>query len=301
MQHTLILTSDPNAPALGPEIASAAQSALATVSAETGDIGWLAPEIACEIPFSGSEARADVLNRTRDAIGDSPVDVNIVLSEGRAKRLLVADMDSTMITSETLDDLAEFCGLKDTIAPITARAMRGEIGFEDALRERVAMLKGFPASLLDRLLAERIELTSGSGTLVATMRANGAYAALVSGGFTFCTSHVRQLLGFDEDRSNTLLLEGDKLLGKVLEPILGQDAKVTALNELAGQIGATPADALTVGDGANDMAMLKAAGLGVAFRAKPAVAAAAAHRIDHGDLTALLYLQGYSQTSFAPI
>jgi phosphoserine phosphatase len=220
------------------------------------------------------------------------VDANAQPAAGRRKRLLIADMDSTIITSESLDELAEYAGLKEVISAITARAMRGELNFEAALAERVAMLAGLPESAIDAVLA-RIEITAGAAALVATMTANGAYCALVSGGFTPMTGAIRARLGFDEDRANRLEIAGGALTGRVLEPILGREAKLAALHELAGRLGTGPLDAVAVGDGANDLAMLQAAGIGVAFRAKPAVREAAAFRIDHGDLTGLLYLQGY--------
>jgi phosphoserine phosphatase len=223
--------------------------------------------------------------------GDA-VDAIATPAKGRRKRLLVADMDSTIVTGETLDELADFAGLKDRIAAITARAMNGELDFKTALRERVAMLRGLPVDALERTW-QRVRLTSGARELVATMRAHGAYAALVSGGFTFFTSRVAALCGFDLHRSNVLLDDGTVLTGRVAEPILDRDSKLATLTGLAAERRLDPSETLAVGDGANDLDMLRAAGLGVAFRAKPIVAAGARARVDHADLRALLFAQGY--------
>jgi phosphoserine phosphatase len=216
----------------------------------------------------------------------------------RRKRLFVADMDSTMIEQECIDELADYAGLKAHVAAITERAMRGEIAFEPALRERVALLKGLPVSVVDEVLEKRITLTPGGRTLVATMRANGAHTCLVSGGFTLFTERVAAMLGFDEHRGNTLVVEEEKLAGRVQEPVLGRDAKLATLMKLRSRFGLTGQDTLAAGDGANDLAMIEAAGLGVAYHAKPKVAEAAHARIDYGDLTALLYLQGYARADF---
>lgn len=291
MQHVLTLTTDPSAHLLAADHAARAAETLRRAGARVGETDWLAPDIALDLPFDGTDP-AIALARIRDALGDLPVDANAQAAAGRRKRVLVADMDSTIITSESLDELAEHAGLKDVISAITARAMRGELDFEAALTERVAMLKGLAAATVDAVLAG-IEITAGAAALVATMKAHGAYCALVSGGFTPFTGAVRVRLGFDEDRANRLEIADGALTGRVLPPILGRDAKLAALRELAARAGDGPADAITVGDGANDLAMLQAAGTGVAFRAKPAVREAAGFRIDHGDLTGLLYLQGY--------
>ena len=200
---------------------------------------------------------------------------------------------SIHVGEECIDELADFVGLKAHVAAITERAMRGEIAFEPALRERVALLRGLEARVVDEVLAERIRLTPGGPELVATMKANGAYAALVSGGFTLFTGEIAARLGFDEHRSNVLLLEAGRLVGAVAEPILGREAKLATLIELRDRLHLAPSETMAVGDGANDLAMLGEAGLGVAFHAKPAVAAAARARVDHGDLTALLFMQGY--------
>jgi phosphoserine phosphatase len=216
----------------------------------------------------------------------------------RRKKLFVADMDSTMIEQECIDELADLVGLKARVAAITERAMRGEIEFEPALRERVALLKGLPASVIDEVIEKRIRLMPGARALVMTMRAHGAYTCLVSGGFTLFTGRIAALIGFDENRANKLVIESGKLTGRIEEPILGRKAKLEALKALTARLKLDPADTLAAGDGANDIPMIEAAGLGVAYRAKPAVAAAAQARIDHGDLSALLYLQGYRREEF---
>lgn len=231
----------------------------------------------------------------RAALGGAAVDVIAQPAEGRRKRLLLADMDSTIVTGETLDELADFAGLKARIAAITARAMNGELDFQAALRERVAMLRGLPVAALEQTW-QRVRLTPGARELVATMRAHGATTALISGGFTFFASRVAALAGFDLHRSNRLLDDGAVLLGQVAEPILDRHSKLATLHELAARVGL--AAALTVGDGANDLDMLLAAGLGVAFHAKPMVAAAARARVDHADLRALLFAQGYRAGEF---
>jgi phosphoserine phosphatase len=214
--------------------------------------------------------------------------------DGRRKALLIADMDSTVVTGETLDELAEYAGLKERISAITARAMNGELDFKAALRERVAMLRGLPLDALDKTW-QRVRLTEGAVELIATMRAHGAYTALVSGGFTFFTERVAALVGFDMHRSNVLLDDGAALIGRVAEPILDRDTKLETLTRLAGERGLPMSATLAVGDGANDLDMIRAAGLGVAFRAKPIVAAEARVRVDHANLRALLFAQGYKR------
>lgn len=218
--------------------------------------------------------------------------------EGRRKRLLIADMDSTIINVECIDELADFAGMKAEVSAITERAMRGELDFEAALRERVAMLKGLPLADLQRAYDERVRLNPGARTLVRTMTAHGARAFLVSGGFSFFTRRVAEAAGFDANRANTLIENGDVLAGTVGEPILGREAKLAALNEEAANLGVPLSATLAVGDGANDLAMIAASGLGVAYRAKPIVAAQAHAKVDHADLTALLYFQGYSRAEF---
>ncbi|HET7880757.1 MAG TPA: phosphoserine phosphatase SerB [Acetobacteraceae bacterium] len=233
----------------------------------------------------------------RAALDGAAIDAIVTPAVGRRKQLLIGDMDSTIVTGETLDELADFAGLKERIAAITARAMNGELDFKAALRERVAMLRGLPLEALERTW-ERVRLTPGARELVATMRAHGACAALVSGGFTFFTGRVAALCGFDLHRSNTLLDDGAALTGQVAEPILDRDTKLATLTALAADRGLPLSATLAVGDGANDLDMLRAAGLGVAFHAKPTVAAAAQVRVDHADLRALLFVQGYRADEF---
>ncbi|WP_163229683.1 phosphoserine phosphatase SerB [Caulobacter rhizosphaerae] len=233
------------------------------------------------------------------AVGALPVDFAVQPVENRRKRLLIADMDSTIINVECLDELADFAGVKDKVSEITERAMRGELAFEGALRERVGMLKGLSVDALQACYDDRVKLNPGARTLVRTMAAHGARCALVSGGFTFFTSRVADAAGFHLNRANTLIEAGGLLTGTVGDPILGKEAKLAALREETAALGLIPADALAVGDGANDLAMIEAAGLGVAYRAKPIVAAQAHAKVDHADLTALLYFQGYTAAEFA--
>lgn len=293
MDHVLTLIAPARGPALDQAHLHAARAALKALHATVGSPRWLKEGEAADLPFAGlapDQAEAAV----RAALGPAPLDLAAQAAEGRRKRLLVADMDSTIVTGETLDELADFVGLKERIAAITARAMNGELDFAAALRERVAMLEGLPAEALERTY-DRIALTPGAATLVATMRAHGAVCALVSGGFRFFTSRVRDRVGFHLDQANELLIEGGRLTGHVAEPILDKDAKLATLRRLAAEHALPLSAALTVGDGANDLPMLQAAGLGVAFRAKPSVAAAARVHIEHADLTALLWLQGYTE------
>jgi phosphoserine phosphatase len=226
------------------------------------------------------------------------VDFCLQPAEGRRKRLLIADMDSTIINVECIDELADFAGVKAQVSEITERAMRGELDFEAALRERVAMLKGLPLADLQRAYDERVRLNPGARTLVRTMTAHGAKAFLVSGGFSFFTRRVAEAAGFNANRANTLIEDGDLLAGTVGEPILGREAKLAALQEEAANLGIPLSATLAVGDGANDLAMIEASGLGVAYRAKPIVAAQAHAKVDHTDLTSLLYFQGYRADEF---
>ncbi len=253
-----------------------------------GEPDMLSPDEAADIPL----AAAPDMQAVRAALDGAAVDAIPVPAEDRRKRLLIADMDSTIVTAETLDELADFAGIKELIAAITRRAMNGEIDFAQALRERVAMLKDLPLDALEKTW-KRIELTPGARELVATMRANGAFTVLVSGGFSFFTNRVAGAVGFDVQRANTLLDDGVSLIGRVAEPILDRDAKLETLRALAAERGVPMEATLAVGDGANDLAMLREAGLGVAFHAKPIVAAVAQARIDHGSLRALLFAQGY--------
>ena len=266
---------------------------------------WLAPGEAADIRFSMSDDGADAVAARRNLAGrlaaqiGGAVDCIVQRDDAfRRKALIVADMDSTMIGQECIDELADFVGRKAEVSAITERAMRGEIDFAPALRERVALLRGLPAQTIDTVIAERITLTPGGATLIATMHAHGAYAALVSGGFTLFTQHVAARLGFDEHRANRLETAEARLTGQVSEPVLGRQAKLEALVSLRDARGLDPRATLAIGDGANDLAMLGAAGLGVAWRARPAVAAAAQARLDNADLTALLFAQGYRRAQF---
>lgn len=295
MQQVLTLCAAPGA--LAADRLAIAVRLLVEAGAQVGDPAWLAPDEAADIPYTAGDPDA-VLARIRDALAEAPVDVNAGPTENRRKHLLIADMDSTIIVGESLDDLAEHAGIGERISAITARAMRGELDFEGALKERVGMLKGLSAETIDTVV-RGLTLTAGAAELVATMKAAGAYCALVSGGFKPMTGAIRQRVGFDEDRSNTLHVADGLLTGTVGEPILGRDAKLATLRELCAARGITPDAAVAVGDGANDLAMLGAAGMGVAFRAKPAVREAARYRIDHADLRGLLYLQGYSAAEIA--
>jgi phosphoserine phosphatase len=283
MAQILTLVADRAATSLTPAIVARAREAAGGAEPVT-----LSPGEAVDLML----ADAADLDAVRAALGDAPIDAIATTTENRRKRLLVADMDSTIVTGETLDELADFAGLKQRIAAITARAMNGELDFKSALRERVAMLHGLSVEALEQTW-QRVRLTPGAGELVATMRAHGGYAALVSGGFTFFTSRVAALVGFDMHRSNVLLDDGTVLTGLVAEPILDRDTKLDTLTRLAAERGLPMAATLAVGDGANDLDMLRAAGLGVAFRAKPIVAAAARARVDHAGLRALLFAQGY--------
>ncbi|MGY4378638.1 phosphoserine phosphatase [Bradyrhizobium sp. i1.3.6] len=263
---------------------------------------WLFDGVAVDIPFGAQDNlqgdRHAIEQRLRELRGDLPIDIVVQPVGFRRKKLFLADMDSTMIGQECIDELADLVGMKAHVAAITERAMRGEIEFEPALRERVALLKDLPASVVDEVLAKRITLTPGGRELVATMRAHGAYTCLVSGGFTLFTRAVAAKIGFQENRANELVVRDGKFTGEVKEPILGRAAKLATLVDLMESFDLDDIDSVVVGDGANDLAMIQAAGLGVAYHAKPAVAAAAAARIDHGDLTALLYAQGYRRDEF---
>ena len=283
------LIANPSRPVLTDEVVAMAAGALGQETERSILARGIAADLVVPVPADAKTAEGHL----RSALGDRPIDVVVQPLGRRRKRLFLADMDSTMIGQECIDELADYVGLKAEVSAITERAMRGEIAFEPALRERVALLKGLRADVVDEIIEKRITLTPGGRALVQTMRAHGGYACLVSGGFTLFTGPVAAKIGFDEHRANRLILNGGKLAGLVEEPILGREAKLATLLELRERLGLAAHDTMAVGDGANDLAMLGEAGLGVAFRAKPAVAAAAHARIDHADLSALLYAQGY--------
>ena len=257
----------------------------------------LAPGHACEWHYSDpSPNSTEFLKAVRRQLAGAHVDANVVNNTtSRRRNLLIADMDSTIIEQECIDEIADFAGCGAEVAQITERAMRGELDFEEALTVRVGLLRGLPTTALDRVIDERLKVSEGARTLIATMSASGAYCALVSGGFTFFTSRIARLVGFHEHRANTLEIEDARLTGRAVAPILGQRAKLDALSELCTTHKIARDAALAVGDGANDLAMIKAAGLGVAYHAKPIVAAEADAQLDHSDLSALLYLQGYHE------
>src|SRR3981189_2526539 len=294
MSLVATLICNPANPALDSTVLDGARAILPS----PGTAQWLFDEVAVDIPSTGSDDIRQIENRLREARGDLPIDIVVQPQAFRRKKLFLADMDSTMIGQECIDELADFAGLKAHVAGTTERAMRGEIEFEPALRERVALLKGMPVSVVDEVLAKRITPTSGGRELVMTMRAHGAYTCLISGGFTLFTNAVAAMIGFQENRANELQVGDGALTGEGAEPIPGRAAKLPTLFELREAFDLDDIDPLVVGDGANDLGMIEAAGLGVAYHAKPAVAAAAAARIDHGDLTALLYAQGYRRDEF---
>jgi phosphoserine phosphatase len=299
MSLVATLICNPNNPALDSTILDGARAVLPSA----GPAHWLWDEVAADIPFDAPTRDKDdiraISDRLRAARGDLPIDIVVQPIATRRKKLFLADMDSTMIGQECIDELADFVGLKDHVAKITERAMRGEIEFEPALRERVTLLKGLPVTVVDEVLAKRITPTAGGRELVMTMRAHGAYTCLISGGFTLFTNAVAAKIGFQENRANELVVHDGKFTGEVKEPILGRATKLSTLIELTESFDLDDIDTMVAGDGANDLGMIENAGLGVAYHAKPAVAAAAAARIDHGDLTALLYAQGYRREEFA--
>lgn len=298
MQFVCILISAPDQAAVNSEVRTLAAESLGTPD----DWRCLSPETAYEINFSMPGTTAfEAEDLVRAALGSRQVDVAMVPAENRRKKLLVADMDSTMIEQECIDELADAVGVKEQVSAVTERAMRGEIAFEPAIRERVALLEGLDRTTLQSVMETRISFTPGGKKLVRTMRVHGAKTALVSGGFTLFTGFVAGELAFDSHHANILEFDDEKLAGTVREPILGREAKLETMRRIEGEHGIAPVETLSLGDGANDLAIIEAAGLGVAFRAKPTLEAAADVRIRHGDLTSVLYIQGYAESEFAAV
>ena len=296
MSLVATLIAGPASSALDGGAIERVRSALST--RQTPD--WLAPGVAADVPFAAPDHNLRALvDRARAAIAGAPIDVVVQRAVARRKKLFLADMDSTMIGQECIDELAEHAGMKRQVSAITEQAMRGEIEFEPALRQRVMLLKGLSVAAIDEVIERRIRLTPGARALVATMRRHGAYTCLVTGGFTLFTDRIAGMIGFNESRANRLATDAEgRLTGEVVAPIFGRDAKLATLIELRRRHNLADDETLVAGDGANDIPMIEAAGLGVAYHAKPKVAAAAAACIDHGDLTALLYAQGYRRDEF---
>lgn len=293
MRHVLTLIAGANGPPLDDSIIAAAAGALARTGGNAGDANVLARDRACDVPFDGVAPHV-AEDAVRASLGSMPVDLAVQAREGRKKRLLAADMDSTLIENEIVDEIAAAAGLSEEIAPITARAVAGEIDFAASLKERVALLKGLRhARYLSALGA--IRLIPGARELIATMRRAGVHTVIISGGFREFTGHVRTALGMDEDVANEVEIAAGALTGGLVGPIVGGESKADILAGIAAKLGISMSETMAVGDGANDRAMIRAAGLGVAFRAKPVLRAAADARIDHADLTALLYLQGFRE------
>lgn len=297
MSHVLSLIAGPQKPSLQTKHINAACKLMEKLGTELDTGQWLNEKIAWQVEFDTKPD--EVLSAVRKAAARWPVDVNVVRAGHQRKKLLIADMDSTMIKQECIDELADAAGAGDAVKAITVRAMNGELDFEDALRERVAALKDLPSGVIGEVIANRISFTSGGRELIATMRQNSAYCALISGGFTHFTAFVGAELGFHEHQANELIIRENLLTGEVADPILGRDAKVAALQRISSTFGFSMDEAMAVGDGANDIPMLKTAGTGVALHAKPAVKQQIDIQIDHGDLTALLYLQGFTRDEFA--
>ncbi|HLS69459.1 MAG TPA: phosphoserine phosphatase SerB [Kiloniellales bacterium] len=298
MNYLVTLVADAQRPCLEQRHVEHLLGLLVAAGAEAGTPDWLAEGLACDVPFVAADLDPAALEETlRGALATEPLDLAVQPAAGRRKRLLVADMESTIIEQEMLDELGDLVGKRAEIAAVTERSMRGELNFEEALRERVALLAGLTEEDILRI-GNRITLMPGAKTLVATLQQDGVYCALVSGGFTSFADPLGKQLGFDIVRANLLELEDGGLTGRVVPPILGRDAKLTILLELCKRLEIAPAAAAAVGDGANDLAMLQEAGLGVAFRAKPLVRRSARFRLDHADLTGLLFLMGYRAEEF---
>ena len=294
LKHVITLIGDVNVAIISPEITESARSALAALGAAVGDVDWLSEGRACDLPIDGVDPDSAVACVSAATVG-YPIDVVGCSRAHRRKKLLVADMDSTIIQQECIDEVADYVGRREEVSAITERAMRGEIDFPEAVRARAGMFSGLEATMLKRAYDERITLTPGAESLVRTMRKDGASTALVSGGFTHFTSRVAARVGFDHHHGDELEIENGRLTGKAIEPIMGGDAKVRMLDHYQSELGISREETMAVGDGANDIPMIKASGLGVAFHGKPRVVAAADARIEHTDLTALLYIQGFRE------
>lgn len=296
MRLVATLISDPAHPRLTPSVAETAHRALSGLSRDVSAPDWLATGVACDLYLDDADPAAvdQILSR---AIGTYPIDRVVQAAAGRRKRLLTADMESTVIVNEMVDELAQYLGVEARVADITRRAMNGEIGFRPALIERVSLLGGLEEEIL-LTACERIEMTPGAATMVATARAHGTHTVLISGGFEVFSRWVAERLGFDEHFANALVVQDGVVTGHVREPLIGRQGKCAKLLETAETLGIGAAEALAAGDGANDLDMIAAAGMGVAYHAKKAVAEAAPVRVDHGDLTALLYIQGYRRDEF---
>jgi phosphoserine phosphatase len=264
----------------------------------TGKQEWLAENEACDLFINSPLSTTGIAGRARKALSGTAIDAVCTSTEGRRKKLLISDMDSTVINQECIDELGDAIGLGSQIREITAAVVNGEISFSDALRERLALMKGTERDLLEQIYKERVSLKAGARTLVQTMRRHGAFCILVSGGFSFFTSRIAERIGFHDHQGNELVFEDAKLTGEVKEPILGRSAKLNTLMQLCAEKGIEPSSVLAVGDGANDIKMIKAAGLGVAFHGSQSLRDAANACIDHNDLTALLYIQGFSKSEF---
>jgi phosphoserine phosphatase len=282
----LVLTTNPANPKLDEELVRAIHAEIG------GTVNWLHQSIAIELINPKAAASLQI---ARDIIGDTKVDANLVPVLNRRKKLLIADMDSTMINEECIDELGAALGIKEQIAKITERAMRGELDFEEALDARVGLLKGLPLDQVKEVRRERISYAAGGRVLIQTMKTHGAYTALVSGGFTLFADYFGKRIGFDEATANVLEFNDDRLTGTVARPIVDKDTKLAKLQQLAAEQNLSLDDTMAVGDGANDLMMIKAAGMGVAIHAKPIVAAEAQYQFNHSDLSGLLYLQGYEE------
>lgn len=296
MDNVLTLISNSADGALGPDQVDVARQALDDINAQTGDADWLSPDEAVDIAFDGAH-RKDAEATVRQALMNLPIDVIAQSALRRKKKLIIADMDSTIVEGETLDELAEFAGLKDQIAALTKRAMNGEIGFREALNTRVAMLKGLSESFLDETM-KGVRLNPGARELIATMRKNGAFTALISGGFSFFTDRIREQVGFHMSLGNKLEIIAGQLTGQVIPPVVDKDTKLEMLIDMAAQQELGMTDTFAIGDGANDVPMLKAAGMGVAYSGHPVAREHARARLDHTDLTGALFIQGYRRDEF---